>query len=645
MPSQLQPYLDRIGEEFAQNWYHIRDVQDWMLEEIFRKRKTYPYWRKKVLFTFVSWKKKQNSRHPDNQTFNMTHFYYHKFDWLFQYYIKKLFSPFEARQLTYLGAIGSVHKLDEELLHEYKYFLSPEEYEIYDKFRIAYQIPDTTERIITYIVNIAILVFNKIIQEIIKSDFIINMIGAVVKTEDNGQKYVHFLISNRDSDLKFYHKYLYSLIYQFAEILPQIDNKLLLQLRMRYRQIFPLAIQEYQHSKQNLTSVLFLLQHKVQVLHHITPILDVMNFICARIEDSIYDTLTLVENIVRKTNLFPNSPHMVPKFIELFKFINNAASLFSTFQSNNRANPTNQYLLFFFYVQHFCAGGIKGMEQNNSFFFPSKLQKEHHPNFPYWDHELEPQYFQNFIFHGMQLPYTADSALDSLFQNVFLKPVQKLNEEFFESFLFSLNQKFLELLKDLTDLGAPQEYDFNKIVHYLFILLYNLVDYVFIESTPKEAQKHFKDRLSRYTPEKIALRVLELKIFKIIPLSDNNWQDYFLSRNKTLVYKLFKDYYNIPESYFFSDERLLKINMMYERGLSKQTPYLEEWLIDSIFHPFFNFQNHISTEIMSKSTFVSTKEDANQIIFNWISRGVIDRNVRARLEELADFLTQIWITE
>lgn len=112
---------------------------------------------------------------------------------------------------------------------------------------------------------------------------------------------------------------------------------------------------------------------------------------------------------------------------------------------------------------------------------------------------------------------------------------------------------------------------------------------IFIREDPSLAMENFRDNLTRYTPQQIALRVLELRIFKEIPLADNNWQDYYLSRNKNTVKRVFAKYYEIPDNYFFTEERLLKINMNYERGILNETPLLEKWLIMNILEPFDNF--------------------------------------------------------
>ena len=59
--------------------------------------------------------------------------------------------------------------------------------------------------------------------------------------------------------------------------------------------------------------------------------------------------------------------------------------------------------------------------------------------------------------------------------------------------------------------------------------------------------------------------------------------------------------------------------MMYERGLSKSTSYLEDWIIDSVLIPFTQFLElieHQAEEIYSSEP---TQVQITQVIFNIIS--------------------------
>jgi hypothetical protein len=639
MKNQLKPFLNRVGEQFSQNWYHIRDIHGWMLEEIYRKRKTFPYWKKKVLFSHVSWKKNHPvPNDPSHELINSASFFYNKFDWLFRYFIEKLFSPFEASQLKLIERTGDPHKMNSDLFLEYHYYLEHDEIIIFQEFKEVFNIPDEYPRIITYTMNLVIMTFSELVKKILKQKYNISMICADFKHDSDRGSYIHFIISCRDLDKIFYKKYLFSLIYHFAEVLPQIDQELLSKLRTQQRKIYKYAFQEYSKGPLNLHTTLLALKKKVKIVGHLTPLLDILNFIASRVEDSIYDTKNLIRQVLHKENLFPANSKVMEDFILIFSFVNEAASLFSTLQSSNRANPQKQYQLFFFYSQHFFGARIEDMDTIPSTFFKDILKKSlENAKFDIIE-PTEIQVFFNFIFHGLELTPNADKALRIIFLRIFGESINHLNEEFFESYLFSLNQKFHTILQEFNQNHPNNQLSFEETVNILDIILFNLADTIFLEETPDLAQKHFKDQLSRYTPERIALRVLELKIFKEIPLSDNNWQDYFLSRNRVKVKRIFKNYFEIPENYFFSPERLLKINMIYERGLLKKTPFLEEWLIKRLLTPFYQFQQRVNQNLSESP---STNEIVN-VLYQDFSKGVIEPRILARIEELAEFFTYIW---
>ena len=186
------------------------------------------------------------------------------------------------------------------------------------------------------------------------------------------------------------------------------------------------------------------------------------------------------------------------------------------------------------------------------------------------------------------------------------------------------------------DISFP--YDFDAIIHEICVILYNLAAQIFFRKSVQEATRVFRDKLTRYTPEEIALRVLELQIFKDIPLSDNNWQDYYLSRNKKMVQKKTKPYFTIPEGNFFSSERLLKINMMYERGFLRESIYLEEWMLTEIFTPFLTFYNRIQQQLPSDYS----RQHLYKILYKEFSTGLIDPTILERLDDVAEFFTSIW---
>jgi hypothetical protein len=193
-------------------------------------------------------------------------------------------------------------------------------------------------------------------------------------------------------------------------------------------------------------------------------------------------------------------------------------------------------------------------------------------------------------------------------------------------------------VEEIQEKNPSYDFSFDNMVHMILVILLNLVEKVFIAKTPKEASEHFRDKLSRYTYERLALRVLELRVYKDIPLSDNNWQDYYLSRNKNYLRTLFKPYFEIPDVYFFSPERLLQINMIYERTLPENTAFFEEWIVQRILMQFNNFVDEINAKFTDKTS----PNQLRQVLNEFFTKGIIDITMREHLEEFADFFVSIW---
>ena len=569
-------------------------------------------------------------------------------DWLFRYFFQKVFTVFQENQLELVeieGQSTSSENAGKDLFFEYKYHLTPDEIHGFKLFPQAFHHPDHYFHIITYMFNIVVMVFAKLMKDILKlNQFLqINMLCADIKHAEDTEEdrlYVHFIIGVRQMDRDFLQTYLYSLIFHFAEVLPNVNQTLLAKLKRKNDKIYRLAETAYPSAEQTLTTVFYTLERKAQIIRQVTPLLDVLNFIASRVEDSIFQTTDLVKDIIREKITSPATAHHDPGFMEIFEFLNTAASVFSTFQANNKANNFRQYQLFFMYLQYFCISGLDIMKNSPAFYYPEKVEEAIHNEqlltmFP----TISSKTFTNFISETIGLVYSADEAFDTMFQRLFKKSVFELNEKFFEVYLFSLNKKFFELLRTLREKYADFNYSYNEIIHYMLVIFQNLVLRIFIADTPEIAQKNFRDQLTRYTPEKITLCVLELRLFKDIPLSDNNWQDYYLSRNKSYVKKVFSTYLTIPDHYFFSPERLLKINMIYERRMMEDTPFLETWLIKTVIKSFFGFQARILNLLPENYS----KQDLIQAIYTDFSVGIIDTQILEKLEEYAEFFSNLWV--
>ncbi|RLI64892.1 MAG: hypothetical protein DRO88_06045 [Promethearchaeia archaeon] len=643
MTENLQSFLERIGDNFTENWANIRDLQSWMMDEIYRKRKTFPFWRKKVRFSYVSWRRKYLKRHPEekeSQTFpNLTRFFYAKFDWLFRYFFENMFLAFNIKQLHLKSVEGNITNPHSDLFFLYRYSLSQEEMEHFIQFKKRYHHPDHYYRIISYIFNSIVMVFSRLISDIIKEKLSFNIMCAKIgEGSENKEFNLDFLIHFQKLDTNFLKSFLNPLIYDFAELLPGIDKNLLSKLYLRKEKLYPMALDAYSKSNAHIVRVFYTLQRKSQVLEHITPLLDITNFIASRVEDSTFNTNQLVHEIL--IDKAPTLIHYgnIEKYQEIFNYINECASLFSTFQSNNRAPIYRQYQLFFFYCQYFLPLEVLTIPLQDYFYYPKRFNevlqsyltsKSTIPkSFPILD---------LFLFQGIR--FEMENTFDRVFYIIFQQNIHEMNENFFASLLKSINQKLHDILMSSVPPSTMYSQYFDEMVHVICVILKNLVSRVFIREKPELVIENFRDNLTRYTPQKIALRVMEMRVFKDVPLADNNWQDYYLSRNKSKVKKTFAKYYDIPDNYFFTEERLLKINMNYERGILKETPLLEDWLIDNILIPFDRFYKKIKKKVGRKTNVSKIR----QAIFEEFASGIIDSLEREKLEDIAAYFAELWV--
>ncbi len=636
LTEKLHSFLERIPIRIMENWYGIRDLQKWMMDEIYRKRKTFPHWRKKVLFSYVSWQRKMKHRkHGDRKAENLNRFLYAKFDWLFKYYFENMFLGFNVKHLHLLSREGDLKK-NSDLFFLYQYDLSEDEIEEFRWFKQEYQHPDHYFHIISYIFNLIVMVFSRLITDILKKDISISLICADIKEAPN-QKCLQFLIMVRKPETEFLKSFLNSLIYDFAELLPEIDLGLLKNLYKRKEKLYPMALEAYPKSQVQITRVLYTLQRKSQVLEHINPLLDILNFIGARVEDSIYDTQELVHGILKNTIGATADAPLIPIYEKIFKFLNASASLFSTFQSNNRAIIHRQYQLFFFYGLYFLPADLLSSQENPGLFFPTTFYETLSQTFKKKSNIEQSFHILNFfLLQGIQ--YGADKALDVVFSRIFKQSIHHMNESFFTALLKSINTKLNLLIRENLPDNLSFNQFYNEMIHVMCTIMLNLVSKIFIRPHPEGAMGNFRDNLTRYTPKRIALRVLELRIFKDIPLADNNWQDYYLSRNKNTVKRNLSKYYDIPDNYFFTEERLLKINMNYERGILEETPMLEEWLITNIMQPFNEFYSIIHKHVRKKTDYDRTRAE----IYRFFSQGIIEHSVLEKIEDYADHFAQLW---
>jgi hypothetical protein len=672
------------------DFYDLSQNVAWLLSEVEKKRKLTPFWQKKIRFSYAAHNKRKNKKPnynsnnnnqnikeikeilqlfyqsnemnsdynidkdkkitektfrniiPAEEPFRNMHFFRRKhfLDDIFKFYLTRIF-PFKANQLKRRGYYELPPR---DLMIDYTYDLSFDEISSFEKYRNLNKINnEPLERIIEYFFSALVHALGILLNEVIQDNFKMEMMCGRAEINNTDSKIV-FTISLRQREAVLTSFYLKTHIFHFSELFQQIPKDFKNKLRIEKDLIYLLAMSRYSTLAPYVLSVNLRFYKKCIMLGHITPILGYCNYVLSRVEDSLFNTEALIKEEVKRMRINQTKSNA---FMQLFRYINKNSALFSTFQTINRSQLLEQYRFFIFYIQGFLHDGLNELfnpDIESNIYFPSifneKIKNLFNSNPNFRDYK---SIFYEFEQGGFEI--IQNSALDEFFKNVFLDSVRNLNEEFFRVFSASLNLKFVEEISNINLKLKNEQITFEDFIDFFQKLLYNLSKKIFLKKNPVTASKGFRDQVGRYSPKNMALRALELLMFQELPLSDNNWENYTLSRNRSIVTTLFKKYITIPDDFFFSNKNRLHISGMVFYGLDKSVQ-LENWLVDRIVEPFFIFVDVIINNLIKEITENELKSKTEilnsliNIIMQRISGSIIDQQVRENLELISEWIAE-----
>ncbi len=665
MEDKLGIFLRRFKEN-VRNFYNIPDIVKFLKTEIDRKRKIYPFWKKKVRFSYTSYKKQHPkilNQSPKTQIHkNILQYFYHddhlskdkhipdeniskiipleqpfislrffkkKFFDLFSYFLTELL-PFEKKSLTLTQHPINVYW---DLFFDIQYEFSDAEIQSFADLKLKYSIIEKTEKIIEYFFSSIIHIFGMEIGDIITDNYQVELISGVAHLKTT--KRLNFTISIRQKERILKDFFLNSHIYQFSEYFPQIPSVLKNKLKMQNDLIYLLSLERYFDLNPYIISVLARIYKKCVTLGHITPVLDILNFMFSRVEDSIYSTQEILENVANKITPLSKKKSAL---LQIFEFCNKNAVLFGTFQSNNRSQLQEQYRLFFLYnLQFFGAGGMEQNFRADVLFLPAIFNDEINilkQNFPSFHNYFS--LFEKFLHTSFEI--STNPAFTLVFKHIFVYNVEDMNEDFFSAFITSLNQRLFQEIEQHNKQLNSDSISYSEAVNFIIKTIYHSIRTIFLAEDPLQASKNFRDSISRYSPKNIALRSMELLFFKEIPLSDNNWMIYNLSRNKEKVINQFKDHLHIPKDYFFSPKKLLHISMKQFYSLESEI-VLEKWFVDFIISPFVKFIDGVYQQIQKNKLDIN-KSNINAELHRQLARGIINSQTLDNLELICERMAE-----
>ena len=537
-----------------------------------------------------------NQKHVLKKSY--TTFFYQKFHKYFEDYLND-FCGFNQNQLE---LVNREKISDEYLFFEYRYRLSNEEMLQFNTFsnNFEYKLNGITSPFgyLYLVISILGVVIRKLIQE----KLYIILDGAVMNNGKDG-KIISFFIIIKNSKDETFQNYYYMFLFYFLKSFNNIPDDYTEKLLEGREKLYQLAIEQYPYAKEKLVDLLYYFYKKCNLMQNFSPLLDFLNFVCSRVEDSIYSKL----EIIKKEFLanFNYTEEKKNSLLRIFDYLDKKSTLYSTFQANNLPSTKNQFNLFLLYMKYYFGGGsLEALEVGDLLLLPEKFKIElnrrnNNSNNAITANSIKD--IQNFMDYLSLISHM--DALSIIFEEIFHLELPQVNYNFFKTFLHSLNLNLSMFIEKENNILSEDPKNgpltFNLIIDHICRMLYTLIDKIFIRKMPEQASSNFIDPRSRYIGKNIALRVLELFIFQDLNVSDDVWPDYLISLNKDSLRNELEPYkITIPDKYFYSFHDIVRFVITYNFKSYSDQQFFEEWLINEIIIPITNFIQTIRNSIM-----------------------------------------------
>lgn len=531
--------------------------------------------------------KLQNKSRVIQKTY--TTFFYLHFPDFFSYFLEK-FCGFDSNSLE---LIIKEKVSEDNLFLEYNYIMNSEAVKSFKEFGQNYGNIINGITTPTGYLYLVVSILGVILRKLMKEPFYVILDGAVIREEEDNN-ILNFLIIIKDSKDDLFEYYYNMFLYYFLRPFKGIPEDYYGKLSLGREKLYNLAIEKYPLAKEKLVDLLYYFYKKCNLLHNFSPLLDFINFVCARVEDSVYSKIDVIKDQFLAN--FNYSEGKKDSIIKIFEFLDQKSTLYSTFQSNNLPNAKNQFNLFLLYMKvYFGSGNKQAFGEEGLLLLPEKFNLALNHYNDHHDNKIDEKAFmrvQKFIENASML--SSINNVDIFFEKIFNAHLTSINYTFFKTFLHSLNSKLAKLIesenKIISEKFNDEPFTFKDIVDHVCRMLYTLIDQIFIRITPSQASKNFVDPRSRYIGKNIALRVLELFIFQDLNVSDDVWPDYVISMNKDELKEDLKSFgVEIPERYFYNVEDILRFVVTYNFQTYSDKILLEEWFVNEIIAPLNEF--------------------------------------------------------
>lgn len=641
-PPKLNNILQLIGENFKGDRFTLKLNSNIFFDILKKNEGTFNNFKLKIISEWEEFRIK-NQRRIITKTYGT--FLYQKFHDYFTYYLQS-FCGLDLNSLE----LRSKEKISEDnVFLEYNYHLSREEVKYFNdlKRKVNNHINGITSPFGYIYLIVSIL--GAILRKLLKEKFHVTLDGAVIKNSGEDST-INFLIVIKDSNDEMFESYYFMFLYYFLKHYTGIPDEYYDKLLEGRERLYQIALEEYPFAKERLVDLLYYFYKKCNLLQNFSPLLDFFNFVCARVEDSVYSKIDVI-----KRDFLVNFNYTDEKknaLLKIFDFIDKKSTLYSTFQANNLPSAKAQFNLFLLYMKYyFGSGNLEVFEVGDLLFLPGEFSSklnEYNKKGKKVINASTIKDIQSFLDFFASI--SNFDNFDLFFLKIFDKQINHLNYEFFRTFLRSLNQKILRLIdqenKIIEENPDSKTFSFTIIIDHICRMLYTLIDKIFIRNNPNQASKNFIDPRSRYIGKNIALRVLELFIFQDLNVSDDVWPDYIISMNKDYLFDDLHSY-NVEVSpkllsnenfYDFID--IARFVITYNFISDSDQKSFEEWLITEIISPLNDYLSQIRA-------LIKDSKDKNEI-YKQLSVYMVDQiseenqEVKENFKRICRQLTSFW---
>ncbi len=634
---ELPSILNFFVENLKYDIFNFKKVKKIISELHEKKEKNFHELKEDIELKWKKFKEKYQNKVIQK---NYTTFLYENFNDFFIFYLDTFF----GLDSNSLELVLKENISDTNLILEYNYYLSAEEIELYGEASTRVEGNLFGTLFFTGYVVSLVNVLGTIIKSITNEKILITLDCGIIKEEKN-QKYLSFLILVRDNKKEILKNYCKMTLFYFLKQFPGIPDEFYEELLAGREILYNLALKEYGSVREKIADLLFYFYKKCKLLRNICPLLDFLNFVCSRVEDSVFNKI----DVIKKDFLDNLDDSSVKKksLTRIFKFIDKHSTLYSTFFANNLPGLKAQFNLFLLCMKYyFGVGSLEALEVGNILFLPEifkNVLNQHNKNSINNINSKSIKDIGEIINYFYKISNIRN--LNLFFRIIFNKDVSQVNYKFFRSFLKSFNKRFSDLINIENEILSEtkqneSELTFNVVVDHLSRMLYVLIDKIFLKEKPEDASENFIDPRGRYIGKNIALRVLELFIFQEMNYSDDIWEEILISQYKEKIRRKLGDKVNIPEEYFYNEKDLAKLQTIYNLQSFSKVSYFEEYLMNEIIIPMDNFITKVRDSVKNLSNEIEIYEKLSEIVLKDVN--VADKETIQDLKLTCQQIAKFW---